>query len=547
MATPAANPSSEGITVTNLVDRSRITTLAALAGAIALVAAVLMWARTPDYRVLFANLSDRDTGSIVQALQQMNVPYKLAESGGAVLVPGSQVHDVRMRLTSQGLPHSGNVGFELLENQKFGITQFQEQVNYQRGLEGELARSIQSLDAVQAARVHLAIPKTSSFLREQQKPTASVLITLNPGHALERTQVAGIVHLVAASVIDLAPKDVSVVDQNGTLLSSQGDGDTAHLDPGQLAYVQQVEGALAHRINEILEPVLGRPNFRAQVHAEVDFTESEQTAESYKPNRNAADAAVRSEQTGESASSGGTLGPQGIPGALSNQPPTPTQAPITGTPATPAAGADAGVKNPSATQRNNIVNYEVDKTVKYTRGPVGLVKRLSAAIVVNNKHTPDGKEQGEPLSDKDIENVTALAKEAMGFRDERGDSIKVTNTPFSVETVEAAPELPLWKQPEVIATALQVGKYLLAVLVIAYLFFTLVRPALRHLMTVRLAPEPGMASAAAITATAVEAGMDPNDVTAALKEPGRLEAAREIARQNPKLVANLVRTWVNNG
>jgi len=539
MATPGANSTSTAVTVSQLADRSRITTLASLAAAIALVVAVVMWARTPEYRVLFANLSDRDAGAIVQALQQMNVPYKMAESGGAVLVPGGQVHDVRLRLTSQGLPHNSNVGFELLENQKFGMTQFQEQVNYQRALEGELARSIQSLDAVQGARVHLAIPKASAFLREQQKPTASVLVTLSAGRTLERAQIAGIVNLVAASVVDLSPKSVSVVDQNGSLLSAQTGGEDNHLDPGQLAYVQQLETGLSSRINQILEPVLGRSNFRAQVHAEVDFTETESTNESYKPNRNPSDAAVRSEQTGESASSAAGAGASGIPGALTNQPPTPTQAPITGTPAA-AAAADASVKNPAATQRNAIVNYELDKTVRFTRGPVGTVKRLSAAIVVNHKKPPDGKDEGTPLTDKEIENITALAKEAMGFREDRGDSIKVTNTAFTVESTEPVPELPLWKQPEVIAMAIQGGKYLAAVLLIAYLFFSFVRPALRHLMTVRLAPAqpaPAMATPA----------LEGPDVTATLRDPGHLEAAREIARQDPKLVANLVRTWVNNG
>src|SRR5262245_34403362 len=313
-----------------LPGRNRIALLIAVAAVVAAVLAAVLWSGTSEYRVLFSNLSDRDGGAIVQALGQMNVPYKFSEGGGAILVPANQVHDVRLRLASQGLPRGGTVGFELMENQKFGTTQFQEQVNYQRGLEGELARSIQSLAAVQSARVHLAIPKPSVFLRETQKPSASVLVNLHPGRTLDRAQVAGIQHLVSASVPDLPLKAVSVVDQSGALLS--GPAETrpgAQLDPGQLAYVNQLEASYVRRIQDILEPVVGRANVRAQVTTDLDFSESEATAETFKPNQSPQEAAIRSQQTRESASNT-PGGPGGVPGALTNQPAPAATAPITG-------------------------------------------------------------------------------------------------------------------------------------------------------------------------------------------------------------------------
>ena len=312
---PPANLLSVGLveSFNRLPNRSKLTVMVVLAALFAMGIATFMWSRIPTYRVLFTNLSDRDGGAIVSALTQMNVPYKFAEGGGALLVPQESVHEVRLRLASQGLPRGGNVGFEMMESAKFGITQFQEQVNYQRALEGELARSIESLSAVQSARVHLAIPKSSVFLREQQKPTASVLLSLYANKTLDRAQVSGIVHLVSSSVPELTTKNVSVVDQHGSLLSSEAAND-GRFDATQLAYVQQVEAGFQKRIGEILEPMLGRQNFRAQVAADIDFTQSESTDERYKPNRNPAEAAVRSEQLGESASNGQPIGPLGIPG-----------------------------------------------------------------------------------------------------------------------------------------------------------------------------------------------------------------------------------------
>ncbi|MBI3222408.1 MAG: flagellar M-ring protein FliF, partial [Nitrosomonadales bacterium] len=224
-----------------------------IAALFALIAAAWMWGQTPNYRVLYSNLSDRDGGAIIESLQQMNIPYKFAEGGGALLVASEHVHEARLKLAAQGLPKGGNVGFELMENQKFGITQFAEQVNYQRALEGELARSVQTIGSVAAARVHLAIPKPSVFVKEQQKPSASVVLSMQGGRLLDAAQVSAIVHLISSSVPDMSAKDVTVVDQSGTLLSaSHANSSSEGLDAEQLKYVQQIEQSYIKRIESLL-------------------------------------------------------------------------------------------------------------------------------------------------------------------------------------------------------------------------------------------------------------------------------------------------------
>ncbi|MGE5027465.1 MAG: flagellar basal-body MS-ring/collar protein FliF, partial [Betaproteobacteria bacterium] len=422
-----------------------------LAAAIALIVGAWLWSQTPDYRVLYSNLSDRDGGAIIGALQQMNVPYKMAEGGGAILVPAGQVYEVRLRLASQGLPKGSVVGFELMENQKLGTSQFLEQVNYQRGLEGELTRSIQSLAAVQGARVHLAIPRQSVFTREQQKPSASVLVSLHPGRLLDKAQVSGIVHLVSSSVPELPIKNVTILDQNGNLLSGAADGrESAGLDPSQLEYLRQVEQSFIKRIESIISPITGVENVRAQVAAELDFAQTEQTAEIFKPNPMPAEAAIRSQQTNESNGAGGQAA-GGVPGALSNQPPGTASAPVT------APTAPAAVPSPASgggSHKESTVNYELDKTIRHVKMPVGSVKRLSVAVVVNHKKVvgKDGKVSAKPMTAAEMAQISNLVKEAMGYRQDRGDTLNVVNASFSV-AAEEIPETPLWKDPATISLA----------------------------------------------------------------------------------------------
>ncbi|QDZ28108.1 flagellar basal-body MS-ring/collar protein FliF [Noviherbaspirillum sp. UKPF54] len=541
-----------------------IALMVGVAAVAAAMAGVWMWGQQPEYRVLFSNYSDRDGGAIVASLQQMNVPYKFAEGGGAILVPADRVHDARLKLASQGLPKGGNVGFELMENQRLGVSQFLEQVNFQRALEGELARSIQSVAAVQAARVHLALPKNSVFVRDQQKPTASVLLNLHPGRALDRQQVSAIVHLVASSVPELSTKNVTVVDQEGNLLSETGKQPGANgLDPTQLKYVQELQQSIVHRIESIITPIVGANNVRAEATADVDFSTSEQAAEMYKPNQGDNPAAVRSQHSSEMRNGGNTA--SGVPGALTNQPPAPATAPLTtppGAPATANAAASANGANGATasgpTQRDSTVNYEVDKTVRYVQQPMGGIKRLSVAVVVNYKRVVEkgGKVAYKPLSDAEKAQIADLVKEAMGYNKERGDSLNVVNSPFAGLDKEAQAEPPIWKQPEMLDLAKEAGKYLLIALVTLFMYFKLLRPLLDRLTAkeeekTEALPAPVLDEEGnpipQPAASAIDDLSDLNDdeATPAISNyQRRLEAAKRLAKENPKVVANVVKEWV---
>lgn len=319
------------------------------AGAAAVVAILLglwLWNKPPEYGVLFSNFTDRDGGAITAELDKLNVKHKFSDNGTAILVPTDQVHDIRLKLAAQGLPKGGNVGFELMENQKLGVSQFLEQVNYQRALEGELARSIQSLAAVENARVHLALPKPSVFVRDQQKPTASVLLTLHPNRMLDPAQTAAIVHLVASSVPELLPANVTVVDQAGNLISDQNKNGNAglnakNMDETQLKYVKDMQLQVIKQVESIIIPIVGEGNVRAEATADVDFAQIEQAAETYKPNSPPAASAIRSQQSSETNGNNGSNNPGGIPGALSNQPPGTATAPLTQTAGSPTGTAPA--------------------------------------------------------------------------------------------------------------------------------------------------------------------------------------------------------------
>jgi len=508
-----------------------------IAALVAVVAALTMWSSQGDYKVLYAGLSDKDGGAIIAQLSQMNVPYKHADGGNAILVPADKVHDARLKLASAGLPKGSVVGFELMDNARFGQTQFQERLTFQRGLEGELTRSISALAAVQAARVHLALPNQNGFFREQQKPSASVLLTLHPGRTLDRTQIAGIVHLVSSSVPELAPKAVSVLDQTGALLSDTDNGNGAQgLDANQLRYVNQIEGTLQKRIFDILEPVVGRDNLRATVAAEVDFSQVESTSEEFKPNQGEQPAAIRSLQSTESTNAGSAT-PSGVPGAASNQPPVPATAPINGQ-AQPLQAAQGGQAGGSA-RRDKVTNYEVDKTVRVTRNATGTVKRINAAVVVNNRSTTDakGKTTVTPLTKEEIEKLTALVQESIGYSKERGDSVKVINAPFRAEQAPKADDLPLWQQPWLTDLVRAGGVPTALALVGLFVVFGLIRPALRAALPV---PAKGQQLDAVVD--------DEPEVLPALEAPkvaNQLTDARTLAKENPAAVANIVRGWVS--
>ncbi len=546
IANPNVLPANAGFgaRLAALPTRSRIGLGLGVAALIAVLAALTLWSSQGDYKVLYANLNDKDGGAIIAQLSQMNVPYRYTEGGGAILVPAAQVHDLRLKLASAGLPKGSVVGFELMDGAKFGQTQFQERLTFQRGLEGELTRSITAMPSVQNARVHLALPNQNGFFREQQKPSASVMLTLYPGRTLDRSQVAGIVHLVSSSVPEMNPKAVSVLDQTGSLLSgAQEHAGGSGLDAQQLQYVNQIEASYTKRILDILEPVVGRDNLRAQVTADLDFAQTESTSEEFKPNQGPdAQATVRSMQSSEQSGSQGG-GPSGIPGATSNQPPVAATAPVTGA-SSPLQAAQSGGQNSS--HRSNVTNYEVDKTVKVTRNATGTVKRLNAAVVVNHitKTDAKGKTTTVPLTASELENLNTLVRESIGFKQDRGDSVKVINAPFKVE---AAPkdDTPLWKQPatvDLLRAGVVPGALALVALVI---IFTLIRPALKAALQ-PLKVEQRDALAVVDDKESLPTEIEPEMLRIeSPKVSAHLASARTFAKENPSAVANIVRGWVN--
>lgn len=523
-----------------------------LAGVVAvgaIMAAVWLWSKQPEYRVLFSNFNDRDGGAIIASLQQMNVPYKYAEGGGAILVPSTEVHDARLKLASQGLPKGGNVGFELMENQKLGVSQFHEQVNFQRALEGELANSIQAISSVQAARIHLALPKSTVFVREQQKPTASVLLNLYPGRTLDQQQVSAVVHLVSSSVPDLPPGNVTIVDQSGNLLSDQKKPSSpAGLDASQLKYVNEVQRNIVRRIESIISPIMGEKNVRAEATVDIDFSNTEQAAETYGPNQPPNAAAIRSQQTNELLN-GNALSASGVPGALSNQPPGAATAPIDGTPPLPGS-TNGAPPSASTTKKDSITNYEVDKTIKYVQQPMGGIKRISVAIVVNYKAATDkaGKPTPRPLTEQEKQEIVDLAKEAMGFNKDRGDSLNVVNSPFAGMEKEVISEDDLMTRAQnyALANISEIGKYTLGGIVLLYLFFGVMRPMLKKLTSKPAEPEETEPEPENSPAEAVE--NDPTNGVTRISQRSydqKLTLAKQMAKDDPRVVANVVKTWVN--
>lgn len=508
--------------------------------------AALMFSRQPEYRVLFTNLSDKDGGAIVSQLASMNVPYKYTEGGGAIMIPSDRIHDVRLKLATQGLPKGAVSGFEIMENSKFGITQFQERVNYQRGLEGELTRSILGLAAVQNARVHLALPNQNGFFREQQKPSASVLLTLYPGRMLDRTQIAGIVHLISSSVPEMQPSAVSVLDDSGKLLSQTGNPEDSPVNVQQLMYQQQLEKQYTQRILDILEPVVGAGNVKAQVTAELDFSRTESTSELHGPNQGQAPSAIRSQQVLEATGEKEPVPPTGVPGAVSNQPPQTAAAPINGQaqPLQAANGQNTNLLTLPGSKRESVTNYEVDKTVRVTRNSTGSIKRMTAAVVVNylpgTPAEPGAAVTPQAMTAEQQAQMLALVRETIGYSAERGDSVNLMNTPFQQEA-RLASDLPVWQQPETIELVKTIMWPVGLVLAALILMFGVVRPILKARKKKELA-KLDLLEAEALERPALAAPQKPGEPT---PEELRLEQARALAKQNPIAVANIIKTWVN--
>jgi flagellar M-ring protein FliF len=526
----------------------------AFAAFLSLLVGLTLWAQTPDYRVLFSNLSEKDGGAVITALQQMNVPYKM-QAGGAIMVPADQVYDMRFRLASQGLPRGGAVGFELMDSNKLGMTQFQEQVTYQRALEGELARTIQSLAPVEAARVHLAIPKPSVFIREQQKPSASVFVNLYAGRTLDNPQVNSIVHLVSSSVPELSPSHITVVDQAGNLLSSKADTSSLKaLTSNQMDYLRELEAYYSKRVEAIVAPIVGAGNVKAEVRADLDFSESEFTSESFKPNPSPETQAIRSQQSLQDTS-GGAGAAGGVPGAFSNQPPGAATAPFTAPPGanagavTPpgAAGAGAAAGQVSAgggsSRQESTVNYELDKTIRHVREPLGRIKRVSVAVVVNYRASAEPEASPTPLAPQELEQIGNLVREAVGYNQARGDTVNVVNAAFT-EVKREILEVPLWKDPENISLAKEILKNLLVFGLAFYLVFGVLKPLLKDLMKPVEAALPEGGGIAGMEASLGEMPPSAAMPAQAASYQNQIQHTREFAKQNPKVVAEVVKEWM---
>ncbi|QCA04031.1 flagellar basal-body MS-ring/collar protein FliF [Pantoea vagans] len=545
----------------------RIPLIVAAAAVVAIVIAMVLWAKQPSYSVLYNNLTDEDGGAIVTQLTQMNIPYRFAENGGALMVPEANVHELRLRLAQQGLPKGGSVGFELLDKEKFGISQFSEQVNYQRALEGELARTIESLGPVKSARVHLAMPKPTLFVREQKAPSASVTLTLQPGRALDEGQIQAIAHMVSSSVAGLPPGNVTVVDQTGRLLT-RSDNAGRDLNDAQLKYSSEVEARYQQRIEAILNPILGQGNVHAQVTAQINFDTAEQTDEKYQPNANPSNTAIRSRQTSTSDQSGSPY-PGGVPGALSNQPAPANTAPVTTPNNNAANGQNANGQNnaannasqttstaaasssPTNSRRDDTVNYELDRTIRHTKVNVGDVQRLSVAVVVNFR--ADDKGKAVALNEQQLKQIEDLTREAMGYSQTRGDSVNVVNSQFNTTEAVTA-DLPFWQQQSFFDQLMNAGKWLMIALVAFILYRKLVRPHLVRKQAAEKAAAEAVAARAAAQQPEEEAfnvQLSKDELDQERKSNNRMSAEvmsqriRDMSENDPRVVALVIREWMS--
>ncbi len=527
---------------------------------IAIGVAVVLWSRAPDYGLLVSGLPEKEVGEILEQLEKLNVDYQIDATTGAIKVPEGRVHEMRFKLARQGLPKSNEQGFELLDKEVgFGTSQLVETVRYQRALEGEIARSIMTIQSIKAARVHLALPKQSVFVRQAKTPSASVVVDLYAGHDLEKGQIEAIVHLVASSVPHLEAGQVTLVDQRGRLLNAQNSADDMSLTSNQFDYKKRVEDHLIQRIENILTPLLGREGLRTQVTADIDFTVTERTQELFNPDL----PALRSEQTAEEQNR--TAPVQGVPGALSNQPPAAGTAPEiitqpanqTGQPGETVQAAEA--QSPASASKTATRNYELDKTISHSRLASGVLRRLTVAVVIDNQHSlqEDGSPASKPFSDEDISRFSDLVKEAVGFDVSRGDRVTVSNVTFKSEAIESLPPSPLWEQDWFTGLL----KQAMAALVVVLLIFGVLRPVMKALVNKETlekgkTPTQDSVKQKEKTSAAAAAGelaedrltLDGADDTLMLAAPQsyekRLEFARRMIDQDPKRVAQVVKTWI---
>lgn len=519
--------------------------LAGVAAAVAAAIWLVLWSQGQNYTVLYGQLSERESGQVMDALTAAGIEFKLNPSG-AVSVPESKVQEARIRLASQGLPQSDSMGIEMIQKESaLGSSSLMESARYQSVLETELARTIIKVQGVQTARVHLALPKPTVFLRDARKATASVMLQLYPGRRLEPGQVAAIVHLVASSVPELAASDVTLVDQAGSLLNSPDESAEAAASTRQFEYTRKLEESYRQRIVELLEPMIGVGRVRATVTADMDFTVTEETRENYDPQKTA----VRSEQTSTEQRRGGD-GAEGIPGALSNQPPGTSGAPTipgAATPGNPAPGAaqsTATSSGPNSSAQRSTRNFEVDRTLSYVKQPVGILKRLNVGVVLDDwqKVDADGKATTAPMSDTDIKRFSQLVRESIGLKEDRGDQLNVLNQAFKTSAPIGPVEgPPLWETPWITQLAKQIVGAAL-VLVVAFL---ILRPLMKSVTKSAPRRIAGSGDAADIEGDRVSLSGQGNAIKLAPSFEQQIAAARTLVGQDPRRAAQVVKDWVS--
>jgi flagellar M-ring protein FliF len=516
-----------------------------LAGSVALGFALVLWLQEPNYQPLMHDLAAQDMEEVSRILNMNGIQFKVDPNSGVMLIESKKLYDAKIKLAAAGITSDRNVGYEILDkDQGLGTSQFIESTNFKRGLEGELSRTIASFRNVRNARVHLAIPKRSVFVRDSRQPTASVLVETSRSTPLTREQVDAIVNLVAGSVSEMDRSQVTVVDQKGNLLSRNDESEADKLISREFEYSRKIESVLNNRIASILDPVLGSERFRSEVSAEVDFTAVEETEELYNPDMQV----LRSEQTLDEQRQTGQNG--GVPGALANQPPAAGNAPeLAG-----GAGNDGGGTN---LRKQSTRNYEVDRTVSYTRHQQGRLKRLTVAVAVDDIRNIDA-ETGEVTysswDEAEIERLTLLVRNAVGFSAARGDSVNVINTPFAPVIVEPFVEPEIWEQEWFFDTVWRVSAILMAVILI----FAVVRPVFKNLATSGaelkefalagdaegLAQIEGMSEGEASERVSLGASDEFLLPGASEGYDKQVNALKGLVAEDPARVAQVIRQWV---
>ncbi|MCW9024464.1 MAG: flagellar basal-body MS-ring/collar protein FliF [Gammaproteobacteria bacterium] len=511
--------------------------LIGLAASIAIGVAVVLWSQTPDYDVLYSQVTGKDAQAMAEVLERNRIDYRIDHNSGALMVESGKLSDAKLKLAAENLPNASGEGFELIDkDQGFGSSSFIQTVRYQRAQEGELARTIMAIGAVSNARVHLAIPKESAFVRNKREPTASVMVKLSPGRSLQKQQIAAITHLVASSIPNLETSQVTVVDDRGRLLSSKTENELLGLTTTQFEYTRKLEKTYMDRIERLLSPLVGMDGVRAQVTAELDFTRTESTQESFNPDL----PALRSEQSVEEQSTGSAIA-GGIPGALSNEPPGQAVAPED---ATGQGAASTLSKGSEKTRKRSIRNFELDKTISHIRHSMGGIRKLSVAVVLDVKESvaEDGTVASVPYTDEEVTRFTSIVKEAVGFNQLRGDTVNVINAAFlPVAQLEEIPAIPMWEQ----AWFWSVLKQVAAAALVLFLILGILRPIMRSLA---VPPKKVM-----ITEDGEEISEDQLTLSGGgsprLPKPStyedNLNIAKQLASQEPKRVAQVVKGWLD--